>query len=189
MTNKLIGFIGAPGSGKTTLACAMKEYALINSVTSDVCTEYAREFSYRYGISSNIYAQYRITFEQEKRENLLLKGNNEYIFSDSPIWLGYIFSLVNLDPNACQEIKDIVPDMYQKFVIDKMDRYYKVFYLINSNPINDGCRDMKINKKISDILEGFVSSHEYILPLVRVNIKVEDVAKRKEFVWKNLVQK
>lgn len=187
MTSKLIGFIGAPGSGKTTLACAMKEYSHLQNVASDICTEYAREFSYKYGISTNPYAQYRITIEQEKRENLLLKGKCQYVFSDSPTWLGYIYTLINLDvANSSQEVRDILSDIYQKFVVDHMDRYYRVFYVTNPNPRDDGCRNMEMNSKIASVVEGFVSSHEHILPLVRVNISAEDMVGRKELVWKTL---
>ena len=68
MDGKLVGFIGAPGSGKTTLACAMKEFSLTKNFSSDVCTEYAREFCFSYGVSSNPYAQYRITLKQLDKE-------------------------------------------------------------------------------------------------------------------------
>lgn len=44
MDTKLVGFIGGPGSGKTTLACALKEYFMLNDISTDVSTEYAREF-------------------------------------------------------------------------------------------------------------------------------------------------
>jgi len=186
MKSKLVGFLGAPGSGKTTLACAMKESSLQKNIGSDICTEYAREFSYKYGISSNPYAQYRITFEQKVREDLLLQGKNEFVFSDSPIWLGYIFSLVNIKSDSERETRDIIGDLYQKFVIDYMYRYHRVFYITNPSPKDDGCRNMEVNKKIANIIEGFVSSHEHVLPITRLEIPTLEIEKRKEFIWNRL---
>ena len=72
MKSKLIGFIGAPGTGKTTLSCAMKEYLLRKNVSSDICTEYAREFCFKYGIPKHPYTQYRVTSQQMLREDLLM---------------------------------------------------------------------------------------------------------------------
>ena len=59
--SKLIGFLGAPGTGKTTLSCAMKEYCLIKGASADICTEYAREYCFKHGIPKHPYTQYRIT--------------------------------------------------------------------------------------------------------------------------------
>ena len=181
--SKLVGFIGAPGTGKTTLSCAMKEFLLRKNITSDICTEYAREFCFKYGIPKHPYTQYRITTEQILREDLLMKGNSEYVFSDSPVWLGYVFSLVNMKENYDVEIHTALNDMYEKFIINQMHRYHKVFYLKNNNPFDDGCRDMEINTKISQILEGFVLSHQHILPIVTMNIPIEKTEKRKKVVW------
>ena len=186
--SKLVGFMGAPGTGKTTLSCAMKEYLLERNISSDVCTEYAREFCFKYGIPKHPYTQYRITTEQILREDLLLKGNNEYVFSDSPVWLGYVYALANMRSDYDVEIHTALNDMYEKFVINQMHRYYKVFYLKNDKLYDDGCRDMALSKKIATIIDGFVLSHQHLLPIITTDIKIEESAKRKKFVFDNLVQ-
>ena len=186
--SKLVGFIGAPGTGKTTLACAMKEYTLTRNISSDVCTEYAREFSFKYGISKHPYSQYRITGAQIEREDILKKGSSDYIFTDSPVWLGYVFALINMKPDFDKEIRDVLTDIYQKFVIDQIDRYYAVFHIKNSNPFDDGCRDMELNQQIADIVEGFVVSHRHLLPIIDLDIPIEDAEGRKKFVWENIEQ-
>jgi len=186
MKSKLIGFIGAPGTGKTILACAMKEYFMLKKVSTDVCTEYAREFVLKYGFPQHPYTQYRITTKQICREDLLSSGSNEYVFTDSPVWLGYIFSLVNAKKDYDKETRDSLSDMYAKFVIEQMHRYHLVFHLKNSNPFDDGCRDMEVNSKIALILDGFVNAHRHILPIVDLDIPVEESGKRKDFVWETL---
>lgn len=184
--SKLVGFMGAPGTGKTVLACGMKEYCLKQKVSADICTEYAREFCFEYGVNTAITDQYRITSEQMKREDLLTRGNNEYIFSDSPVWLSYIFAL--LVSKRGDNIKNyhILNDIYKKFVIDQVERYHRVFYLKNSNPYDDGCRDMELNSRIADLMESFVISHAHILPIVEVEIEIEEIEERKKMVWENL---
>ena len=186
MKSKLVGFMGAPGTGKTTLACAMKEYTLIKGVSSDICTEYAREFCFKYGIPKHPYAQYRVTAKQMAREDLLMKGNSEYVFSDSPVWLGYLFSLINMKPDFDQEIYTALTEMYENYVLSQINRYHVVFHLKNDKPFDDGCRDMEMNKKISYIIDGFVLSHKHILPIVMINIPIDETELRKKFVWDHL---
>jgi len=187
--NKLVGFMGAPGTGKTTLSCAMKEYLLRKKISSDICTEYAREFCFKYGIPKHPYTQYRITTEQILREDLLMKGTGEYVFSDSPVWLGYIFSLVNMKPEFDKEIQSALSDMYEKFIINQMHRYHMVFHLSNENPYDDGCKDLSMTKKIAEVINGFVLSHKHILPIVTMDIPIEETEKRKKFVWEHLITK
>ena len=102
--------MGAPGTGKTTLACSMKEYVLTKGFSSDVCTEYPREFCLIHGVPSSPYAQYKITLKQWDREKVLLSGINDYVFTDSPVFLGYIFCLLNMKADASYEFQSILPD-------------------------------------------------------------------------------
>jgi len=189
MKSKLIGFMGAPSTGKTTLAGAMKEYAFVNgNISADVCTEYAREIVFTYGHPKHVYTQYRITTKQIQREEVLKNGASEYIFTDSPVWLGWIYGMLNLKPNSDAEIHTAISDMYELFVINQMHRYHTVFLVTNSNPEDDGCRDMEANKLIADIIEGFTMMHQHLLPIVRIPEDHNTPEKRKEFVWNHLTK-
>lgn len=186
MKTKLIGFMGAPGSGKTTLAFAMKEYLLTKKISSDVCSEYAREFCFRFGVPKSTYTQYRINLGQMDREDAFMKGTNDYVFADSCIWMGYSFALVHLKKDHEKEAHSAVSDIYDRFVIGEMNRYDKVFYLKNNSAFDDGCRDMDVNRKIAEVMEGFVRSHQYLLPIVTIDVSIEETEKRKEIVWECL---
>jgi len=190
MKNKLIGFMGSPGTGKTMAAFAMKEYAMKKGYSSDVCPEYAREYCYKYGVPTNMHSQYRLNLEQVEREDTFLKGSNDYIFEDSCLWMGYAFTLVNLEYSRTEETRSIVCDIYDRFVLRYMDRYHKVFYLKYGNlAFDDGCRNLEINKKIATIMDGFVLSHQHILPIITVDIPIDKTEQRKDFIWEHLEDK
>jgi len=186
MKSKLIGFLGAPGAGKTTLSCAMKEYCLTKGVHTEICTEYAREYCFRHGIPKHPYTQYRITRKQVDREDLLMKGNGKYVLTDSPVWLGYIYSILNVKSTDDKEIQTSLAEMYEEFVVDQINRYHKVFHLINNDPYDDGCRDMEANRIIAKVIDGFVNSHNHILPIIKCDMPINKTEERKKFVWDNL---
>lgn len=183
---KLIGFMGAPGSGKTTLACAMKEYVLHKGFNSDVATEYAREYCFKYGVPSDPSAQYHIVLKQVEREDLLLKGKGEFVFSDSPVWLSYIFTMIYAENNSSPNLKLLIGDVYNRYVLECANRYDKVFYLRNDNPYDDSCRNLAINAIIDEKLNGFVNLHKDILPIIKVDISASETERRKEFIWQHI---
>jgi len=186
MKSKLVGFLGAPGTGKTTLACAMKEYCLMKEVSTDICTEYAREYCFRHGIPKHPYTQYRITRKQIDREDLLLKGTSDYVFTDSPVYLGYIYNILAIKSSDDKEVQTSLAEMYEEFVVAQINRYHKVFYIINDTPYDDGCRDMEAGKTIARVIDGFVNTHAHLLPITECRIPITDCEERKKFVWENL---
>jgi len=187
MESKLVGFIGGPGSGKTTLACALKEYFMIKKISTDVCTEYAREFVFEYGFPETPFAQYKLALKQKKREDLLCQGTNKYVFSDSPIWLAYVYGLLLIRSDGTIQDRAVASDIYKEFVVKQINRYDRVFYIQNETPHDDGCkRDKDTEKTIRNLIEGFVKLHEHILPITRMNIPIEETESRKEFVYNEL---
>ena len=187
MKSKLVGFIGGSGTGKTTLACALKEYFMLNNISTDVCTEYAREFVFEYGFPETAFVQYKLALNQQRREDLLCQGTNEYIFSDCPVWLGYIYTLPLIKPDSSKQVKSAASDIYKEFVVNQMDRYHRVFYIQNDQILDDGCKHPEaIQQFINDGIDSFVKLHENLLPIVRINIPIKETEQRKKFVLDNL---
>ena len=187
MASKLVAFIGGPGSGKTILACALKEYFMLRKISTDVCTEYAREFVFKYGFTEHASEQYRLGLKQKEREDLLCSGNNEYIFSDSPIWLTYAYTLLIIEQQHDFHIQSILPEIYEEFVIKNINRYHKVFYVKEENPYDDGCkRDKEFEDRIRRVIDGFVRTHADLLPIVEIPYSVQQAEERKQFVFENL---
>jgi nicotinamide riboside kinase len=189
MSNQIVGFMGAPSTGKTMLAGAMKEYAFTHGgVSTDVCTEYAREFVFKYGHPKHVYTQYRITSRQIEREDLLINGNSEFIFTDSPVWLGWIYAMLNLKPESDEEIHTAISDMYELFVMNQLHRYHKVYYVRADKTDDDGCRDMANQQLIEQLIDGFVTMHQHLLPIIKVPLRYNSPEDRKQFVWNDLLK-
>lgn len=187
MQPKLIGFIGAPGSGKTTLACSMKEYIIKYDLSADICTECAREHIFRHGHPVDLGSNFYITLTQQEREDALLEGTNDFIFTDSPVWLSYIYALLIVQNFPVSDSPDILAHLYRSFVLDAADRYEKVFYICGRDEIeDDGCRDMDANERISEIIDGFVKVHMDLLPIIPINLPHEKSEERKDLVWENI---
>jgi nicotinamide riboside kinase len=185
--SKLISFIGGPGSGKTILACALKEYFMLRNISTDVCTEYAREFVFKYGFPEHPSEQYRLGLKQKEREDLLCKGTNRYIFSDSPIWLTYAYCMLITSQADKYHTQSILPEIYEEFVIKHINRYEKVFYIKNVTPFDDGCkRDTETEDKIRRLIDGFVNTHFDLLPIVEIPYAINQSEERKQFVYDEL---
>ena len=183
----LVGFIGPPSSGKTLLCGAMKEYMIKKAgLTCDICTEYAREYVYKYGIPDDIPSQYRITLEQETRENLLCSGDNSFVFTDSPVWLAYVYTIVRAKKHNLRDARslDIISHIYSRFVMHEPDRYKKVFYLRGSSGTmdDDGCRDVAENDIVAETVDGFVQIHSGVLPIEIIDVPLKDSSARKKKV-------
>jgi len=184
---KLIGFIGAPGSGKTTIASSMKEYIIKYNLSADICTEYAREHIFKHGHPLDFGTTYHIALTQKEREDSLLNGSNDFIFTDSPLWLSYIYALFIAQNSTASDSLEVLSRLYKQLVLDNAKRYTKVFYLCNNDkPEDDGCRDMDANERISEMIDGFVKVHMDLLPIIPINFTHSESEQRKEFIWENI---
>ena len=187
MSSKLIGFIGSAGCGKTTLACALKEYFMLKQISTDVCTEYAREFVFNYGFPENPDSQYRLALGQIEREDALCSGSNKYIFSDSCVYLSYVYCMVLINKNDSLQRKTVLADIYKRFIISDLNRYHRLYYLSSIEPFDDGCkRDLESEKMIHDVMDGFIQVHKNLLPIVDVDATIHDTEKRKQIVYDDL---
>lgn len=141
---KRIGFVGVPGSGKSSVArgVAAKAYDKIGKV--ELIAEYARRFISKYGAVTKVSDQYKILQKQLEWENVIPEAEIDVIITESPIHMGFLYAL---ELRSNNDIKDI---MYINDIFKRMNkvncppRYDIIFHLPPIwTPSIDGVRSEK----------------------------------------------
>lgn len=136
-----IGFIGSPGSGKTTLARAVAGFIRQHTKykTVELVSEYARQFITKYGIDS-LSDQVRIMNKQREEEDKF-PLTTDILITDSPIFMGFVYAL-DMRQEGNQKhtmlINDIFKDMNK---MNEIPRYDIIYHLPPTlKPTKDGVR-------------------------------------------------
>ena len=169
---KLVGLIGVPGTGKTTVAQALQvEMGSMDLVTA-VCPEYAREWINRVGPPEHCAFQQQILFKQKRREDTLAVSC-DLLFCDSPLFHCYIYGLLIANTGSRQEMK-VLRNLYKWAVLDRLNRYDVLIYLPKQfDIVDDGCRDLSATEPVEKAILGFLDLHK---PLFKnfVELKSEE---------------
>lgn len=127
MKSKLISFIGAPSSGKSTLATdvhtELKKLGKNSIYISEAATDYIAE----YGIPDTPVDQITIFYKQTNREKMYI-GTKEYIICDSSGILNYFYfrKLFNV-PLSNKDIAII--NHLQKEILKTINHWNYIFYV------------------------------------------------------------
>lgn len=137
-----IGFIGLPGSGKTStgreLAAQCRRLANLHRV--ELVAEYARRYISKYGIDS-LWDQLRILKKQIDWEDSIPETHTDLLITDSPIFLGFCYAL-DLSKGEKKDIM-LLNDLFSELLKlnNPIPRYDVIFHLPSViKPINDGIR-------------------------------------------------
>lgn len=91
-----IGIMGAPCTGKTTLAKLLSvELQYRWQRNAEYIDEYARQFVARFGLPT-VYDQY-FFFEQQLKKESQISSKTEFLITDSPCYLSYIYGSKVMD--------------------------------------------------------------------------------------------
>lgn len=135
---KRIGFVGVPGSGKTSTARALSAFCRKTEFKNiELISEYARSFIANYGNAFTIADQLRVTEKQIEMEDTV-PSITDLLITDSPIFLGFLYAMEYRNIN---NIKDVmyVNDLFNKLsTLNINNRYDIVFFL---PPILEPIRD------------------------------------------------
>lgn len=156
-----IGICGAPSAGKTTSAerirALLKRKYDVPSV--EAVREYARHYIEETGQVENIFEQWSILEGQKKWERQA-ERTYEFIISDSPMFLPYVYTVMLAD---CSKLKHryMVTSMYERALAAISE--YDVIYLL---PVprkvqRDGLRSQGDGdaQPLHDAIEHFLISH------------------------------
>jgi nicotinamide riboside kinase len=138
---KRIGFVGVPGSGKSSIARGMAARAYETLGRVELVAEYARRYIAKYNNIDCVSDQYRILQKQLEWENSIPEDNIDIIITDSPVHMGFLYALELRDLN---KKKDVIymNDIFK--VMNKINcphRYDIIFHLPPIwKPKEDGVR-------------------------------------------------
>lgn len=139
MKGKLITFIGAPASGKSTLASQVHSELKRRGKNSIFVGEVATEYIAEYGLPNSPIDQLVIFYKQLERERMFL-DSKDFIICDSSTLLNY-FYFRGLFPYQLSN-KDIATiNHLQKEILKTIGSWSDIYYLppIETN-VDDGIR-------------------------------------------------
>ena len=137
-----VGFVGVPGSGKTSIARALAAFCRKNENLKrvELIPEYARRYITKYGQIDHLADQYKIMEKQTEWEDQVPKSETDLIITDSPIHLGWLYVL----EFKLTRHKDIMymNDIFKKLNKSNYPSRYDIIFHIPPKffPVVDGVR-------------------------------------------------
>lgn len=127
---KLIGFLGGPCTGKTTLAQGVYDALRGAGIETAWATEFAGEDIERHGppdAAFSIYEQFRFSLLQRRKEEVAL-ASSDVVVTDAPLLLGYAYPLLDRDESLSGRQQQMLPDLACLFAEDATR--YDILYLL-----------------------------------------------------------
>lgn len=185
MESKLITFIGAPASGKSTLASSVHTELKKLSKNSIFVSEAATDFIAEWGIPNDPQDQLVIFYKQTNRERIWI-GSKEYIVCDSSGILNY-FYFRNLFPKQLNTKDIAVINHLQKEILKTINQWSYIFYVppILDN-IDDGIRYQNKDQIIK--LDRWIKSYLELENINHIDLSNINLKDRSKFVT-NLILK
>lgn len=111
-----IGFIGGPGSGKSTAAAMLFSKLKLEGYSIELVNEYAKRWAYEHRQIKK-YDQILFLGKQCQYEYNALKGGSKYIITDSPLFLTYVYTQLASkgDSQLLDGVKKIILEFEQDF--------------------------------------------------------------------------
>lgn len=150
-----IGIIGAPSTGKTTLARDLVTNINMNGRNAEYVAEYASRYIKKMGAPIEIWENIRIFNKQLEWENAV-SDKCDFVVTDSPILLPFVYSMYGINPydiKSCMLYTDLFKMTLKHLYIYDAFVYLKPTF----SPIDDGIRlqiDKESQKDIDDKIKS-----------------------------------
>lgn len=139
--SKLVCVIGAPSSGKSTLAASVHHGLKISKRNSIFVGEAATDYIAECGIPDTPTDQIIIFYKQLGREKMYV-GSKEFIICDSSSILNYFYFRSLFSPVL--SLKDIATiNHLQREILKSLSQWHKIYYVppfLEDDDQNDGIR-------------------------------------------------
>lgn len=182
--SKLVCVIGAPSSGKSTLATSVHHSLKVKGENSIFVGEAATDYIAEWGIPDTPLDQIVIFYKQLGREKMY-SGTKDWIICDSSTILNYFYFRSFFGDKLGR--KDIaVINHIQKEILKTLDQWHRIYYVppIESDDIKDGIRfhDQKEIKK----LDGIIKSYLEMEKIEYVDLSQIPIERRSDYIIKDL---
>ena len=185
MESNLICIIGAPCSGKSTLAGSIHTELKKLGKNSMFVQESATDFIAEYGVPDSPLDQMVIFYKQLNRERMYI-GSKDYIICDSSSLLNYFYFRSLFNQKLSNKDIAIINHM-QKEILKSLNSWTQIYYVnpIFGNNTDDGIRFHNTEDIIK--LDRCIKSYldiENIKYTDMSDVRVED---RLKFILRNLI--
>lgn len=158
-----IGIVGAPATGKSTLAEGVSYALKKQNSRVELVNEYARNFVAKFGVATPA-DQFHILLEQIGKEKKI-RESDSIMVTDSPYWLSLIYAMLCEYPDGDKEsyyigkiINEILPIQRSYDLIFYLP-LSETFYNKVGRKVNDGFRihiEYNTLKQIDAMIKGFM---------------------------------
>ncbi|MBA43667.1 MAG: hypothetical protein CMF62_06660 [Magnetococcales bacterium] len=135
---KLIGFLGGPCTGKTTICTALHDNLQQQGHNAGWCREFVTDDIPVNGIPSQehlVYEQFRFNFMQRRRE-LEMMSKHDVVVTDAPLLLGYAYAMQKCASEYCERQQLLFKDLQTLFKEDAKN-YDHLYFLSREFPYED----------------------------------------------------
>jgi nicotinamide riboside kinase len=172
--SKLIMIIGAPASGKSTLATSVHTELKKNSKNSIFISEVATDYIAEYGVPNEPIDQMVIFYKQLNKERMYI-DSKEFIICDSSGMLNY-FYFRKLFTNPLSNKNIAIINHLQKEILKSLNQWSNIFYVpCMLDNVEDGIRYQ--NKEEIRQIDRWIKSYlelENIPHIDLSNVKLKD---------------
>jgi energy-coupling factor transporter ATP-binding protein EcfA2 len=183
--SKMVAILGAPSSGKSTLATAIHHGLKISKRNSVFVGEAATDYIAEWGIPDTPTDQIIIFYKQLGRERMYV-GSKEFIICDSSSILNYFYFRSLFSPNL--SLKDIATiNHLQKEILKSLSQWHKIYYVppfLEDDDQNDGIRYH--NKEEIMKLDGIIKNYLELERIPYVDLSGIPMQERDKWVLADL---
>jgi energy-coupling factor transporter ATP-binding protein EcfA2 len=184
--SKLVTIIGAPSSGKSTLATEIHHILKTKKKNSIFIGEAATDYIAEWGIPDTPTDQIVIFYKQLGRESMY-RGSKDWIICDSSTILNYFYFRA-LFPNKLT-LKDIATiNHIQKEILKSLSQWHKIYYVppFLEDDENDGIRYH--NKEDIIKLDSIIKNYLDLERIPYVDLSMIPIGDRGDWVIKDLLK-
>ena len=183
----LVSIIGAPCSGKSTLATSVHHSLKIKRKNSIFVGEAATDYIAEWGIPDSAMDQLVIFYKQLGRERMYV-GSKEWIICDSSSLLNYFYFRAAFKENlTLKEIATI--NHVQKEILKSINQWHRIYYVppVLDASENDGIRFH--NKEEILRLDAIIKNYLALECVPHVDLSNVPLNERGNFVLNDLLKK